>query len=282
MPTERDLRFAWRESVQQRLDEQAQKVRESLNAAWIEWAHAKGEASDYANTVAHQCVHPLGHAYEVSNLLLNGTLKRLLERWPQLATLFLHNVDSLGAHVDPGLLGLFLASDTGLGFEVMPRHFEDRGGGLARVDGRLRLVEGLALPREEDEFRLTYYNSMTTWIDIGRLLALFGLERADLDQPQTVRTAVNRLMDTLPTYVTLKDVKERWGRGHEDVFPVAQSEKLWGDMTALDGIRCSYFTVPRVRGQQLKQPAQLDTWLRDGSAEYASALCLWDSPSLHS
>ena len=41
----------------------------------------------------------------------------------------------------------------------MPRRIEDRGGGLARVDGRLRLVEGLALPREEDEFALTYYNS---------------------------------------------------------------------------------------------------------------------------
>ena len=33
--------------------------------------------------------------------------------------------------------------------------------------------------------------------------------------------------------VTLKDVKKRWGHGQEDVFPVAQFDKLWGDMTAL-------------------------------------------------
>ena len=37
----------------------------------------------------------------------------------------------------------------------------------------------------------------------------------------------------MPTYITLKDVKKRWGKGQEDVFPVAQFEKLWGDMTAL-------------------------------------------------
>ena len=41
----------------------------------------------------------------------------------------------------------------------------------------------------------------------------------------------------MPTYITLKDVKKRWGNGQEDVFPVAQFEKLWGDMTALPELR---------------------------------------------
>ena len=67
-----------------------------------------------------------------------------------------------------------------LTFEVIPRRIEDRGGGLARVDGRPRLVEGLALPREEDEFSLSYYNTLTTWVDIDRLLAVFGLTRESL------------------------------------------------------------------------------------------------------
>jgi hypothetical protein len=31
--------------------------------------------------------------------------------------------------------------------------------------------------------------------------------------------------------------------------------------------------VPRRRGQQLKEPAQLDAWLRDGSAGYVTSLC---------
>jgi hypothetical protein len=39
----RDLRFAWEEMPQQLLDEQAQKVRESLHASLIGWARQAGE-----------------------------------------------------------------------------------------------------------------------------------------------------------------------------------------------------------------------------------------------
>ena len=93
---------------------------------------------------------------------LNGTLATLLKERPQLKTLMLHNIDTLGADLDPGLLGHHLKSEAGLSFEVITRRLEDRGGGLARVNKRPRLLEGLALPREEDEFALSYYNSMTT------------------------------------------------------------------------------------------------------------------------
>jgi hypothetical protein len=37
----------------------------------------------------------------------------------------------------------------------------------------------------------------------------------------------------------------------------------------------SYAVVPRQRGQQLKDQAQLDGWLRDGSAEFVNRLCAW-------
>lgn len=46
-------------------------------------------------------------------------------------------------------------------------------------------------------------------------------------------------------------------------------------MTALPDLHCSYIAVPRARGQQIKEPAQLDGWLRDGSAEYVESLCEW-------
>jgi hypothetical protein len=77
----------------------------------------------------------------------------------------------------------------------------------------------------------------------------------------------------VPTYVTLKDVKKRWGQGQEDIYPVAQFEKLWGDMTALPNMNCGFLVVPRVRGQQLKDIGQLDGWLRDGSAARIESLC---------
>jgi hypothetical protein len=81
----------------------------------------------------------------------------------------------------------------------------------------------------------------------------------------------------VPSYVTLKDVKKRWGHGQEDVYPVCQFEKLWGDMTALPDADCGFVMVSRPRGQQLKDPAQLDGWLRDGSAAYVERLCDWGS-----
>ncbi len=277
VPMPRDLRFAWEEMPQQILDEQAQKVRASLRAALIGWAEQAGGGSDYTDNVPLQCLHPTGHWFEVANLLRNGTLASILHDRPELKYVMLHNIDTLGADLDPALLGLHIRGDGVLSFEVIGRRIEDHGGGLARVDGRPRLLESLAIPREEDEFRLTYYNSLTTWITIDRLLAVFGLTRNDLGDADKVTAHVRRLSARMPTYITVKEVKRRWGHGQEDVFPVAQFEKLWGDMTSLPEVDCRFVVVPRSRGQQLKDQAQLDSWLRDGSAAYVDSLCAWES-----
>jgi hypothetical protein len=273
VPMERDLRFLWEEMPQQVLDEQAQKVRDSLRTALIGWARRAGEGSDYTDNVPAQCLHPVGHWYEISNLLRNGVLQRLLEERPRLKYLLAHNIDTLGADLDPAMLGLHIAEGAALSFEVITRRLEDRGGGLARVNGRVRIVEGLAMPREEDEFHLSYYNSLSTWIDVHQLLGIFELTVADLSDAAKVSAAIRKLGARLPAYITLKDVKKRWGHGQEDIFPVAQFEKLWGDMSSLPEVDCRYFVVPRLRGQQLKDQAQLDGWLRDGSAAAVEALC---------
>ena len=153
------------------------------------------------------------------------------------------------------------------------------------------------MPREEAEFRLSYYNSNTMWLHLDRLLSVFGLTRADVlagasgsgasalgtrlpgvstgAAEAKLAEAVRRVAARVPTYITLKDVKKRWGHGQEDVYPVAQFEKLWGDMTALPEVETRYVAVPRARGQQLKEPAQLDDWLRDGSAAFVESLCEW-------
>jgi hypothetical protein len=272
IPTERDLRFAWEEMPQQLLDEQAQKVRQGLHAALIGWAKEKGEAANYDDNLPLQCLHPVGHWYEVPNLLRNGTLRELLAIRPNLRYLMVHNVDTMGVDVDPGLLGYHIESGAAMTTEVIARHLEDRGGGLARVDDRARLVEGLALPAEEIESQLSFYNSATYWIDIEQLLAVFRLTREDLGDDEKIGEAVRRMAAHMPAYITLKDVKKRWGKGQEDVYPVAQFEKLWGDMTALAEWKCNFVAVSRRRGQQLKEPAQLDGWLRDGSAGYVESL----------
>jgi hypothetical protein len=275
VPMARDLRFAWEEMPQQLLDEQAQKVQDSLHAALIGWARQMGEGSDYTDNLPLQCLHPVGHWYEVPNMLRNGVLARMLAERPNLRYLMVHNVDTLGADVDPVVLGAHIRAGVTWTSEVITRRIEDRGGGLARVDGHVRLVEGLALPREEVEFRLSYYNTGTSWLEIDRLLAAFGLARGDLGDAAKIAAAVRAVAARMPTYITLKDVKKRWGKGQEDVYPVAQFEKLWGDMTALPDLDCQFALVPRARGQQLKEVDQLDGWLRDGSAAHVEQLCHW-------
>ncbi len=275
IPMERDLRFAWEEMPQQMLEEQAQKVRDGLRAALIGWARQMGEGSSYTDNLPAQCLHPVGHWYEVPNMLRNGTLLKLLELRPQLKYLMIHNIDTVGVDLDPGILGYHIDSGAPMTAEATARQLEDRGGGLARADHRLRIIEGLALPNEEVESSLSWYNSATYWVDIDQLLLLFALSRADLADVEKVKSSIRGLSARIPTYITLKDVKKRWGKGQEDVMPVAQFEKLWGDMTSLAEFPCRYAAVPRKRGQQLKEPAQLDGWLRDGSAAYVESLCEW-------
>jgi hypothetical protein len=198
----------------------------------------------------------------------------MLTAHPNLKWLMVHNIDTLGANVDPAVLGLAIESKVTLTFEVVPRRIDDRGGGLARVNGRPRLLEGLASPREDAEFRLRYYNTLTTWVNIDGFLQSLGLTRDDvLNESESIVPAIRSLASRVPTYVTIKDVKRRWGHGQEDVFPVAQFEKLWGDLTSLPDLPSAFLAVDRRRGQQLKDPAQLDGWANDGSRDHVLSLC---------
>ena len=276
IPMKRDLRYLWEELPQQLLDEQAQKVLESLHGALLNWVENMGQGSDYTDNLPHQCLHPVGHWYEIPNMLINSTLHKMISDNPNLKYLMSHNIDTLGANIDPSILGFHILNNKTLTMEVITKRIDDRGGGLAKVNGNLRLVEGLALPMEEVEFDLTFYNTLTSWINIDKLLELFSLNRGDLENEKKVLESVRNFAVKMPTYITIKDVKKRWGKGQEDIYPVAQFEKLWGDMTALPNVSCQYLAVPRFRGQQLKEPAQLDGWLRDGSAAYIDSICKWE------
>jgi galactokinase/mevalonate kinase-like predicted kinase len=274
IPMTRDLSFLWEETSHETLDENKQKVREATRRAILDWAREHREGSDYTDNLPIQRFNPPGHFYEVPNLLRNGVLAQLLNQYPRLNWLLVHNIDTLGVTLEPGVLGLAIESGATLSFEVIPRRVDDRGGGLAKVGGRVRLLEGLAQPREDTEFKLRYYNTLTTWVRIDGLLENFGLVRDDLKrEPEKVAAAVRSMSARVPTYVTIKDVKRRWGHGQEDVYPVAQFEKLWGDLSSLPDLSCAFLAVDRLRGQQLKDMAQLDGWANDGSMDHVRSLC---------
>lgn len=279
-PMERDLRFYWEEQLRQKMDENVQKVQDDVHGALIDWARSKGEGEDYYENKPILRFNPPGHWYEIPNLIKNGVLAKMLKDNPDLKYLFCHNIDTMGAYIEPAMFGLHIATGSCMTFEVTPRRIEDSGGGLALINGRIRLIEGLALPREEDEFKLCYYNTNTNWITIDSLLDFFGLNRGMLSGQEQDRLEQDRIIEALnkveklmPAYVTIKEVKYIWGNGQENVYPVAQFEKLWGDMTELNELKVNYASVSRYRGQQLKEPSLLDSWVTDGSFEYVKSKC---------
>lgn len=273
-PMERDLRF-YMEELQQLQSENVQKVQDDISRASIEWAKKRGEGEDYSENRYILRFNPPGHWYEVPNLIKNGTLARMLKDNPNLKYLLCHNVDTMGANIDPALLGAHILNGSCMTFEVTPRRVEDQGGGLAKVNGRMRLIEGLALPKEEDEYKLSYYNTLTNWITIDALLKFFKIERELLmaaeERPECkteIIEAIRKIEKKMPAYVAIKNVKYIWGSGQEDTYPVAQFEKLWGDITGLEDLKIDYASVSRYRGQQLKEPSRLNTWMMDGSFDY--------------
>ncbi len=131
------------------------------------------------------------------------------------------------------------------------------------------------MPNEEEEFKLSFYNSMTTWIDIPKLLDAFGLSRQQLKDREAVDKAIRTLGRRMPTYITLKDVKKRWGNGQGRRIPCLAVRKAVGRYDFATEIDSQFIVVPTVRGQQLKEQAQLDGWLRDGSAAQIEAMLRW-------
>jgi UDP-N-acetylglucosamine pyrophosphorylase len=274
-PMERDLQFSWKEQLHQKLDEHLQRVQDNQHRALIDWTRSRGQGEDYSENKYILRFNPPGHWYEIPNLMKNGVLAHLLSDNPNLKYLFCHNIDTIGAYIEPALLGMHIAEKSCMTFEVIPKLIDDKGGGLAKINGHKQIIEGLALPRQEDEYALSYYNTLTHLVTIDSLLAYFHLDRKiiidaenDPEKKHIINNAIRSVENKMPTYVTLKNVKYLWGSGQEDVYPVAQFEKLWGDMTDLRDLKVSYIEVSRHRGQQLKEPSQLDRWFVDGSFEY--------------
>ena len=118
---------------------------------------------------------------------------------------------------------------------------------------------------------------MTTWVDLDHYLSLLGLTWEEVmadDRARAVR-AVRELAARMPTYLTIKNVRDARDQGQQATYPVAQVENLWGDLTTLPEANCGYFEVERRRGQQLKEPSQLDSWLACCS-DFVRNLCEWE------
>ncbi|MBN2881515.1 UTP--glucose-1-phosphate uridylyltransferase [Candidatus Woesearchaeota archaeon] len=103
---------------------------------------------------------PGGH-YD-SFLLLCEIKDKLKQRG--IKTIFINNIDNLGATIEPELIGCHLSLDSLFTPEVTRREKGDKGGPFVRYDGAIRLLEGPLVPDdykvEVDDFSLhKYFNT---------------------------------------------------------------------------------------------------------------------------
>ena len=283
-PTPDDLREFWKPRLRGLRDPERRKDERRRLDRLIRRSEWMGPGEEYNLNIPLKRFYPAGHWYEIPNLIRNGTLGKMLEENPGLNYLLVHNTDTLGAALDPTILGLHILGEEALSFEVLPRLWGDRGGYLARVDGDILILEAGTLPGDEDAFGFTYYNSLTTWISIDRLLRFLWLTREDVRRAGSDPEARGRVEEALfavekeiPVYVTLKEAELARGGGRSETVPVVQCERLWGDMSRLPLLGARYIAVDRRRGRQMKDPRTLDNWVRDGSKEYLANLTLFSS-----
>lgn len=126
-----------------------------------------------ANPALEWC--PPGHGDVYVSLLTSGVLDLLRERGYE--TLFLSNIDNLGATCDPDIAAWMQSRQIPYAAEVCARTHNDRKGGhlaVRKSDGRLVLRDNAAVvPGEMDYFQdtdlHTTFHSNNIWVNIARL-----------------------------------------------------------------------------------------------------------------
>lgn len=145
-------------------------------------------------------------------------------------TLWLWNVDNLGATIDTAILGAHIDGHQQVSVEVVERFAGDTGGAPVLVDGKLQLLEGFRFPVDFDSAQVPVFNTNTLLVDVGQMRTHpLGWYRAD------------------------KKV------GTEQT-PVVQFERIMGEVSAFSSTQ--YLWVPREgnnsRFLPVKTPEDLD------------------------
>jgi UTP--glucose-1-phosphate uridylyltransferase len=112
--------------------------------------------------------HAPGHGDLADALLLSGALERY--RRAGVRTLFVCNVDNVGATLDPALAGLHRELGGAVTAELVSKRPGDTGGlPVRRADGSLAIAEAFRVPPGFPHERFPLFNTNTLWIDLAAL-----------------------------------------------------------------------------------------------------------------
>jgi UTP--glucose-1-phosphate uridylyltransferase len=169
-----------------------------------------------------------GHGDLPDALRRSGLLDAFIARGGK--TVWVANIDNLGATVDPTVLGWHLAHGAALSVELVDKVGTDKGGIPARLDGKPVILEEFRLPKGFDAARVRTFNTNTFLLD------------------------ARALRDARPNW-TFFEVKKKVG--DKDVV---QFERLLGELTS--SLETRFVKVPReglaTRFLPVKDGAELD------------------------
>jgi UTP--glucose-1-phosphate uridylyltransferase len=112
--------------------------------------------------------HAPGHGDLADALELSGAFDRY--RQNGVRTLFVCNVDNVGATLDPALVGLHRSLGGAVTAELVSKRPGDAGGlPVRRADGSLAIAEAFRVPEGFPHDRFPLFNTNTLWIDVAAL-----------------------------------------------------------------------------------------------------------------
>jgi UTP--glucose-1-phosphate uridylyltransferase len=112
--------------------------------------------------------HAPGHGDLADALRISGAFERYREAGVR--TLFVCNVDNVGATLDPALAGLHRSLGGAVTAELVSKRPGDAGGlPVRRADGSLAIAEAFRVPEGFPHERFPLFNTNTLWIDVAAL-----------------------------------------------------------------------------------------------------------------
>jgi len=149
------------------------------------------EGSLFREADGEPSVYATGHGDLPDALGESGLLRRFLERTGGRGTVWLANLDNLGAGVDPAILGLLLETKTDLMVEVVDKVGTDRGGVPVRWENKRIIAEEFRLPEGVDPAAIRVFNTNTFACRARRLLDLdFEFSFVEVEKTVEGRRAV--------------------------------------------------------------------------------------------
>lgn len=179
----------------------------------------------FADAAGQVSLYAPGHGDLFDALRSSGTLTAFTTAGVEHVAIA--NVDNLGARLDPVVIGAHLLAGRPFTVEVTAKD-GDTGGAPARVDGRVRLIEGPCFPATFDQESIPVCNTNTALVSLDAILEPVELSWLYVEKLADGRPAVQleRLYHELSAFVptTYLEVPRRGPRGR--FMPVKAPEDL--------------------------------------------------------